>query len=158
MGFNSPIIWGDKIFVAGANEESREVYCYNRNTGELLWTGVANNIQGSPATMPRVTPDTGLSAPTLTTDGKRVFAIFATGDVIAFDLNGKRVWAKNLGVPENHYGHSSSLITWANKLFIQYDTNRGGKNYGSRCCYRKYSVGNGTCSKNIVGKPNFSRS
>jgi len=77
--------------------------------------------------MPRVTEDTGLSAPTMTTDGKRVFAIFATGDVIAFDMNGNRVWAKNLGVPDNHYGHSSSLITWDGKLFIQYDTNKGGR-------------------------------
>ena len=126
-GFNSPIIWGDKLFVAGADETSREVYCYNRNDGKLLWTGVADNISGSPASPPRVTDDTGLSAPTLTADGKAVFAIFATGDVIAFDMNGKRLWARNLGVPDNHYGHSSSLITWNGKLFIQYDTNRGGK-------------------------------
>ncbi|MFV0267120.1 MAG: PQQ-binding-like beta-propeller repeat protein [Draconibacterium sp.] len=126
-GFNSPIIWGDKIFIAGADNNAREVYCYDRNTGKLLWTGVANNIQGSPAGMPKVTPDTGLSASSLTTDGKAVFAIFASGDVIAFDMNGKRLWARNLGVPNNHYGHSSSLITWAGKLFVQYDTNRGGK-------------------------------
>nr|WP_321355262.1 PQQ-binding-like beta-propeller repeat protein [uncultured Draconibacterium sp.] len=126
-GFNSPIIWGDKLFVAGADNTTREVYCYNRNDGKLLWTGVADNISGSPATPPRVTDDTGLAAPTLTIDGKAVFAIFATGDVIAFDMNGKRLWARNLGVPDNHYGHSSSLITWNGKLFIQYDTNRGGK-------------------------------
>ncbi len=126
-GFNSPIIWGDKIFLGGADAASREVYCFNRADGKLLWTGKADNIQGSPSSPPRVTEDTGLSAPSLTTDGKYVFAIFATGDVIAFDMNGKRVWAKNLGVPDNHYGHSSSLITWANKLFIQYDTNKGGK-------------------------------
>ncbi|WP_167615239.1 PQQ-binding-like beta-propeller repeat protein [Maribellus sediminis] len=126
-GFNSPVIWGDKIFIAGADAASREVYCYDRNTGKLLWTGVANNISGSPTTVPRVTPDTGLSAPTLTTDGKAVFAIFATGDVIAFDMNGKRLWARNLGVPNNHYGHSSSLITWDGKLIVQYDTNSGGK-------------------------------
>ncbi len=126
-GFNSPVIWGDKIFIAGADNNAREVYCYDRNTGKLLWTGVANNIQGSPAAMPKVTPDTGLSAPSLTTDGKAVFAIFASGDLIAFDMNGKRLWARNLGVPNNHYGHSSSLITWAGKLFVQYDTNRGGK-------------------------------
>ncbi|WP_321375789.1 PQQ-binding-like beta-propeller repeat protein [uncultured Draconibacterium sp.] len=126
-GFNSPIIWGDKLFVAGANEASREVYCYNRNDGKLLWTGVADNISGSPATPPRVTDDTGLAASTLTTDGNAVFAIFGTGDVIAFDMNGKRLWARNLGVPDNHYGHSSSLITWDGKLFVQYDTNRGGK-------------------------------
>ncbi|WP_319481742.1 PQQ-binding-like beta-propeller repeat protein [uncultured Draconibacterium sp.] len=126
-GFNSPIIWGDKLFVSGADNNSREVYCYNRNDGKLLWTGVADNISGSPATPPRVTDDTGLSAPTLTTDGKAVFAIFGTGDVIAFDMNGKRLWARNLGVPDNHYGHSSSLITWNGKLLVQYDTNRGGK-------------------------------
>lgn len=126
-GFNSPIIWGDKIFIAGADNNAREVYCYDRNTGKLLWTGVANNIQGSPAAMPKVTPDTGLSAPSLTTDGKAVFAIFASGDVIAFDMNGKRLWARNLGVPNNHYGHSSSLITWGGKLFVQYDTNSGGR-------------------------------
>jgi len=126
-GYNSPVIWGDKIFIAGADNTSREVYCYNKNDGKLLWTGIADNIQGSPATPPRVTEDTGLSAPTLTTDGKAVFAIFGTGDVIAFDLNGKRLWARNMGVPDNHYGHSSSLLTWDGKLFIQYDTNRGGK-------------------------------
>lgn len=126
-GFNSPIIWGDKIFVAGADNASREVYCFNRNDGKLLWTGKADNIQGSPATPPKVTEDTGLSAPTMTTDGKRVYTIFATGDVIALDMDGNRVWAKNLGVPDNHYGHSSSLVTWANKLFVQYDTNSGGK-------------------------------
>lgn len=127
LGFNSPIIWGDKIFVAGADASAREVYCFDRNTGKLLWTGVANNIQGSPAAMPKVTSDTGLSAPTMTTDGKAVFAIFATGDVIAFDMNGNRLWARNLGVPNNHYGHSSSLITWGGKLYVQYDSNSGGR-------------------------------
>jgi len=126
-GYNSPVIWGEKVFIAGADEASREVYCYNATSGELLWTGVADNIPGSPSSLPRTTEDTGLSAPTVTTDGKRVFAIFATGDVIAFDMNGNRVWAKNLGVPDNHYGHSSSLITWDGKLFIQYDTNKGGR-------------------------------
>lgn len=126
-GYNSPIIWDDKIFIAGADNATREVYCYNREDGKLLWTGVADNIPGSPATPPRVTEDTGLSAPTLTTDGEAVFAIFGTGDIIAFDMNGARLWAKNLGVPDNHYGHSSSLITWAGKVFIQYDTNRGGR-------------------------------
>ena len=126
-GLNSPIIWDDKIFLAGSDEKAEEIYCYNRVDGKLLWTGKASNVPGSPSSPPRVSFDTGLSAPTMTTDGKRVFAIFATGDVIAFDMNGKQVWAKNMGVPDNHYGHSSSLLTWANKLLIQYDTNKGGK-------------------------------
>ena len=126
-GYNSPVIWGDKIFVSGSDKQSREVYCFDRGTGKLLWTGIADNIQGSPANPPKVTEDTGLSAPTLATDGNQVYAIFATGDIIAFDTNGIRVWARNIGVPDNHYGHSSSLIVWDNKLFVQYDTNRGGK-------------------------------
>lgn len=127
QGFNSPIVWENRVFIAGADATSREVYCFDAQSGKLLWTGIANNIPGSPASPPRVSGDTGLSAPTLTTDGKAVFAIFATGDVVAFDFNGKRLWARNLGVPDNHYGHSSSLITWNGKLFVQYDTNKGGK-------------------------------
>jgi outer membrane protein assembly factor BamB len=79
-------------------------------------------IQGSPSTMPRVTDDTGLAAPTMAVDGNRVYAIFATGDVIAFNLQGNKVWGRNLGVPNNHYGHASSLMVWGNKLIVQYDT------------------------------------
>ena len=63
----------------------------------------------------------------MATDGRAVFAIFATGDVIAFDLTGKRLWARNLGMPDNHYGHASSLMIYKDKLLIQYDTNKAGK-------------------------------
>jgi outer membrane protein assembly factor BamB len=127
QGNNSPVIWGEKVFLAGADQQIREVYCYNRNTGELLWKHEASGIEGSPATPPKTTSDTGLSAPTLTTDGQRVYAIFGTGDILALDMEGKRIWARNLGVPDNHYGHSSSLICWKEKLVVQYDTNSSGR-------------------------------
>ena len=126
-GFSSPIIWGNQLFVTGADAQARMVYCYDKNTGKLLWEAAADNIQGSPSAMPKVTADTGLAAPTMATDGRAVFAIFATGDVIALDMSGKRLWARNLGVPDNHYGHGSSLIAYKDKLLIQYDTNRSGK-------------------------------
>jgi len=126
-GFSSPIIWGDQLFVTGADAQARMVYCYDRNTGKLLWEAAADNIEGSPAKMPKVTGDTGLAAPTMATDGRAVFAIFATGDVIALDLSGKRLWARNLGIPDNHYGHGSSLIIYKDKLLVQYDTNKSGK-------------------------------
>ncbi|KAA6310097.1 Outer membrane protein assembly factor BamB, partial [termite gut metagenome] len=48
QGFNSPVINGNKVFISGADEEARELYCYNLKTGELLWTVSANNIPGSP--------------------------------------------------------------------------------------------------------------
>jgi outer membrane protein assembly factor BamB len=77
--------------------------------------------------MPKVTDDTGLSAPTMAVDGYRIYALFATGDIIAFDLNGNRIWARNMGVPRNHYGHSSSLMVWNGSVIIQYDTGSGGR-------------------------------
>jgi len=126
-GFSSPIIWGTQLFVTGADAQSREVYCYDKNSGKLIWDAMADNIEGSPSKMPKVTADTGLAAPTMATDGSAVFAIFATGDVIALDMNGKRLWARNLGVPDNHYGHGSSLIVYKDKLLVQYDTNKSGK-------------------------------
>jgi len=126
-GFSSPIIWGNQLFVTGADAQSRVVYCYDKNSGKLLWEAAADNIEGSPSKMPKVTADTGLAAPTMATDGRAVFAIFATGDVIALDMSGKRLWARNLGVPDNHYGHGSSLIVYKDKLMIQYDTNKSGK-------------------------------
>lgn len=126
-GYNTPVIWGDKIFISGGDAAARIVACYNRNTGQLLWEKEVTGIQGSPATMPRVTDDTGLAASTMAVDGNRVYAIFATGDIVAFDLQGNKVWGRNLGVPNNHYGHSSSLQVWENKVVVQYDTNSSGR-------------------------------
>jgi outer membrane protein assembly factor BamB len=57
----------------------------------------------------------------MATDGTRVFAIFATGDLAAFDLGGNPVWQKNMGVPKNPYGMGSSLISDGSRLFVQYD-------------------------------------
>jgi len=126
-GFSSPVIWGDKIFISGGDAQSRVVSCYNRHTGQLIWEKEVTGIPGSPATAPNVSHDTGLAAPTMSADGNRVYAIFATGDVVAFDMEGRQVWGRNLGVPRNSYGHSSSLQVWGNKVLVQYDTGSSGR-------------------------------
>lgn len=126
-GNNSPIIWGDKLFLAAVRQNSQILFCYNRFSGALLWQQAVEKAPGSPPAPPKTTDDTGLSAPTLATDGFRVYAIFATGDVAALGFDGKLAWSRNLGLPDNHYGHSSSLQTWQGKLFVQYDTNKGAK-------------------------------
>lgn len=71
----------------------------------------------------------GFAASSTTTDGNHIGAIFATGDLICVDLEGKRVWAKNLGLPKNHYGHSSSLITDSGLLYVQYDQKEDSRLY-----------------------------
>jgi len=129
-GYNSPVIWEDKIFLSGASAEKREIYCIDRLTGKILWTLNVNNISGSPSSSPKVTDDTGYAAATLATDGRRVYAIFANGDIIAVDMDGNRVWAKNLGETGNHYGHSSSLMLFQNILIVQYDTKTSPKIMG----------------------------
>ncbi|MDP3431718.1 MAG: PQQ-binding-like beta-propeller repeat protein, partial [Bacteroidota bacterium] len=58
-GYSSPIIWGNQLFVTGADAQVRLVYCYDKNTGKLMWEAAADNIQGSPAAAPKVTSDTG---------------------------------------------------------------------------------------------------
>ncbi|MEI7595628.1 MAG: PQQ-binding-like beta-propeller repeat protein [Bacteroidota bacterium] len=128
-GFNSPVVWGDKVFLSGSDGAKQEVYCFDKNTGKILWVAKVINVPGSPAKSPKVTDDTGYSAPTVTCDGQNVYAIFATGDIIALDMNGKRVWARNIGVPANHYGHSSSLMVIDNKLIIQLDQNKSANLY-----------------------------
>ena len=120
-GYNSPIINGNKLFFTGADEEARELFCYELSSGKQLWKLSATNIQGSPAKVPETTDDTGLAASTAVTNGKYVCAIFGTGDIICADMDGNRIWAKNIGVPDNHYGYSASPIIFGNLLIIQYD-------------------------------------
>ncbi len=57
----------------------------------------------------------------MATDGQRVFALFATGALAAFDFDGKKLWTQDLGLPENSYGHSSSLAVWRDRLLVLFD-------------------------------------
>jgi outer membrane protein assembly factor BamB len=124
FGANSPIVWGDQVFIAGADEASRDVYAYNAKTGDLLWTAPTTLVTG---TLPKAFDGTGYCPATLTTDGERVYGVFATGDVVAFTLDGKKAWGRNLGAFKNSYGHSSSLLMWGGKLLVQFDHSAGGK-------------------------------
>jgi outer membrane protein assembly factor BamB len=122
-GQSSPAIWGDKIFLTGAQDKVCEVYCIDKKSGKILWTGLASDIPGEPGVSPETDQDAGLAASTVATNGKVVCAIFANGNLICFDMDGKQKWAKNLGVPESSYGYASSLLIYENFLLVQYDSN-----------------------------------
>ena len=127
-GPNSPVVWGDRVFLSGATKAKREVYCFDAASGKLLWRGAVADIPSRSAEPPEVMEATGHAAPTVATDGRRVYAIFANGDLAAFDFAGQRVWAKNLGKPDNTYGHASSLTTWRDRLLVLMD--QGGEDDG----------------------------
>ena len=122
-GFNSPVVWGDRLLLSGATKENREVYCYDTDTGDLVWKLHLANLPGTPEKAPNVGEDTGYAAPTLAVHGDRAFAIFANGDLVCCDLDGNQLWGFGLGTPDTHYGHSSSLIAHDNLLLVQYDDN-----------------------------------
>ncbi|MCF7707648.1 MAG: PQQ-binding-like beta-propeller repeat protein [Verrucomicrobia bacterium] len=121
-GPSSPIVWGDSIFLASATETVEEIYCFDASDGGLVWRRQLKNVPNEPEEPPQVMEDSGGYAPsTPATDGRRVYAIFANGNLGAFDYEGKQVWVKNLGLPDNGYGHASSLLTYKDKLIVQYD-------------------------------------
>jgi outer membrane protein assembly factor BamB len=127
-GTNSPVVWGDRVYVAGSDDASRDIFAYDAKTGDLAWTGVTALVSG---TLPKVSADTSLVAPTLAVDAERVYAIFATGDVVAFAAaDGKKAWGRNLGAFKNQYGHSSSLILHGGLLIVQFDQNGKGRMLG----------------------------
>ena len=132
-GFNSPIVWQDRVFLSGADKTGsegkiiQEVYCLDALSGDILWTQVVGPFTGSPAEPPRVDPETGYAAPTMAADGERVFAAFATGDLICLDFNGGFVWGMSLGVPDLMYGYSSSLLIYGDLLIVQYDHSQGAR-------------------------------
>ncbi|MBN1515528.1 PQQ-binding-like beta-propeller repeat protein [Candidatus Sumerlaeota bacterium] len=120
-GFSSPVFWDGRLYLTGADADKREVYCIHGDTGELLWSREVTSVPGSPAQAPEVMEDTGYAAPTPAVDGFRVVAMFANGDVAAFDLDGKALWSRNLGLPENSYGYASSPVLHDGLVLIQYD-------------------------------------
>jgi outer membrane protein assembly factor BamB len=120
-GFGSPVIWGNRVFLSGGDEEKRAIFCFDLATGKLLWERDIQKTEGSPDEKPEVPDECGMAASTVATDGQRVYAMFANGDLAACDLDGKLVWSKFLGVPKNTYGHASSLLTLHDRLLLQFD-------------------------------------
>ena len=125
-GHNSPIIWGDRIFLMGATKEKQQVYCYDTKTGELIWQRDVSIPQGPAHDDMDIMKDTGYAASTAVTDGKRVCGIFAGGDVGCFTIDGQPLWEKQLGIPDSMYGYAASLSWFENLVIIQWDVGYEG--------------------------------
>ena len=124
-GNSSPIVWGKRVFLTGATEEERTVYCFDADTGEILWETNAPGEPEGTAEPPEVGETTGFAACTPATDGRRVYAMFANGDVVGVDFDGNVVWSRSFGVPKNVYGHAASLAVHEDLVLVQMD--QGGK-------------------------------
>jgi len=137
-GWSSPIIWGEKVFITSARRADNvpethdsnnriypdhdykfEIYCLNKNTGKIIWQELA--YQGKPGIITH--KDNTYASETPATDGKHVYVYFGMVGLYCYDMEGEKVWEKNLGSfpSQANWGTSASPIVYNDKLFMQFD-------------------------------------
>jgi outer membrane protein assembly factor BamB len=121
-GHSSPIVWGDRIFLTTAAKDGRErqVLCYRRSDGHLLWT----------RTGPARTPETGLwpknsyATATPVTDGERVIAFLGASGLVCLDFEGKLLWQNDELTVNTTHGPGSSPLLYKDLVILAQDQNR----------------------------------
>jgi outer membrane protein assembly factor BamB len=152
LGISSPIVWNDVVVVtsqvgsgvvrsgprlvqgsnpleagerplgagatSGDNKVTFLVSAFDRKDGRKAW---AFELPAE-GPLPSVHDKHNLASPSPVTDGERVYAWFATGQLAAVDLAGKLVWKKHLGADygpfEINWGHGSSPVVHKNQLLL----------------------------------------
>ncbi len=151
LSHSSPIVWGGRVYITTAvsgkeNPELRvglygdvtpveddsvhrwKVLCLDGATGRLLWERTAH--EGVPK-IKRHTKATHANS-TMATDGKRVVACFGSEGLYAYDLDGKLLWKKDLGVldsgwfasPAAQWGFASSPVLHEDRILLQCDVQK----------------------------------
>lgn len=144
-GWSGPIVWGTKVFLTSAEPIGQptpprggrrqpggqggraapdvvyrwKVHCLDRNNGKTLWEQISLEAK------PRIPKhrDNTYASETPVTDGKRVYAYFGMTGLFAYDLDGKLLWKKDLGVfpMQAGWGTSSSPVVLDDHLYLQID-------------------------------------
>ena len=144
LGWSSPIVWGNRVFVTEAildvNSVKKDtsadakppqvnpfeatyrwmVYCLDLESGDLIWERVAR--EGKPGIPTH--RDNTYASETPVTDGKRLYAYFGMNGLYCYDFNGNLIWEKDLGAYRSQadWGTSISPLLYKNKLYMQIDS------------------------------------
>jgi outer membrane protein assembly factor BamB len=152
LGHSSPVVWGDSVYLATSISGKQDaglrvgyygdikpvvddtphewrVYCLDKKTGAIKWQRTA--VTGVPK-IKRHEKATHANS-TLATDGERLIAFFGSEGLYAFDMTGKQLWKKDLGVldagfymvPDAQWETGSSPILHDNVAVIQADVQKG---------------------------------
>lgn len=120
-GLSSPIVVGDRVFItasSGFRDDRLHILCFNAGDGSKIWerqytaTGRTSHHPKSP-----------VAAPTPASDGKRVFALYSSNDLICVDLDGNLQWLRGLTYDypnaSNSLGMASSPIVVGETVIAQ---------------------------------------
>ena len=122
-GKSSPVIWKDMIFITGAKEGELDLYCLDKKSGKILWTGSGSDFQGASKAALESDAEAGMAVPTAAVNKDVVCAMFGNGNLVCYNHEGKLMWGKNIGIPSTTYAFSASLLIYKETLIIQYDSN-----------------------------------
>ena len=119
-GFSSPIVVGKNIYVtafSGSGDDvARHLVCVDRETGQEVWT---KSVDGVSDGGERGFAYHGQASHTPVSDGERVYAMFGSSGVKAYDLSGQLLWEQDLGNERNaRFGTSSSPILHGDMLIV----------------------------------------
>lgn len=116
-GASTPAIAGGMVFATAADTNGNLVlYGLDARSGAHRWV---RQLGAGDFTIGR----NNLASPSPVTDGRRVFALYGSGDLAALDLTGRVLWARNLATESGKFAHmwiyGSSPLLLGGKLYVQ---------------------------------------
>ncbi len=117
-GWSSPIVHGDQVFLTTATEDGKacRIICVDRTAGDIRWNKeVHRQVPGDKRRQ------NSYATPTPVTDGKRVYAVYYDGTIVAVDFEGNPVW-KNTDVKfYSLHGLGASPLLVGDQLVMPFD-------------------------------------
>jgi outer membrane protein assembly factor BamB len=117
-GWSSPIIWGNRVFVTSATQSGVKchVLCLDRRSGKILW-----NTEVFEQVPLRKEGKNSYATPTPLADGKRVYAVFGDGSVVALKFDGSVAWTNREVRHYSRHGLGASPTLHEGLLIMPYD-------------------------------------
>lgn len=116
-GNSTPVVWGRRIFVTQALKEQnrRTLMCFDRTNGKLLWQSGVTYSEAEPT---HATNPYASASPV--TDGNFVIVWFGSAGLLAYDMEGREVWRRDLGKQRHTWGYGSSPILHGDRVFLNF--------------------------------------
>ncbi len=115
-GNSTPVVRGERVFLTQALDggKRRAILAFDRATGRKLWQQeVPCAVEET--THPKDNPPCSASP---ATDGQAIYAHFASAGVLACDLEGKKLWHRDLGPVLHKWGNGPSPILYKDFVIV----------------------------------------